>query len=157
LEILGSAQVILMACASGNFQLNVMLPLAADQLLRSLDLAARAARSLADRAIAGFEVREAHVSAQLAKNPILVTSLNPVIGYELGARLAKQAYAEGRPILDVAREHTKLSEAELRRLLDPRTLTRGGLVQAPSGERAVPGKATPRIKPRRSASRTRTR
>jgi len=134
LEILGAAQVILMACASGSFQLNVMLPLVADQLLRSLGLATRAARALADRAIAGFTVREAHVAAQLAKNPVLVTALNPVLGYERGAALAKQAYAEGRPILEVALDQTDLSEADLRRLLDPTVLTRGGLPPAsPAG------------------------
>jgi len=128
LEILGAAQVVQLACASGNFQLNVTLPLVADQLLRSLGLAARAARCLADQAIAGFTVREAHIKCQLERNPILVTSLNPIIGYEAGARLAKQAYAEGRSILELAREQTELSESELRRLLDPRLLTRGGVV-----------------------------
>jgi fumarate hydratase class II len=127
-DILGSVQSIAIACASGSFQLNVMLPLIADRLLGSVSLASRAARALADQAILGFTVREAHVLSQLEKNPILVTALNPLIGYEKGALVAKKAYAEGRPILDVAREQTDLREAELRRLLDPRALTKGGLV-----------------------------
>jgi fumarate hydratase class II len=63
----------------------------------------------------------------LARNPILVTALNPIIGYERGAAIAKKAYAEGRPILEVAAEMTDLSVDELRRLLDPKTLTEGGI------------------------------
>jgi len=134
-DILGSAQSIAIACASGSFQLNVMLPLIADRLLGSVSLAARAARSLADQAIAGFTVREAHVLSQLAKNPILVTALNPIIGYEKGAAIAKKAYAQGRPILDVAQEETNLSEVELRRLLDPSALTKGGMIEAPGAKK----------------------
>ena len=63
----------------------------------------RVARVLADKAIAGFTVNEARLAEALERNPILVTALNPVIGYEKGAAIAKQAYAEGRPILEVAR------------------------------------------------------
>jgi fumarate hydratase, class II len=82
---------------------------------------------LADRSIAGFKVNTARVDQALAMNPILVTALNPVIGYEKGAATAKQAYKEKRPILDVALETTGLSKAELKALLDPMTLTRGGI------------------------------
>ena len=63
----------------------------------------------------------------LARNPILVTALNSVIGYDLGAATAKQAYKEGRPILDVALETTGLERSELERLLDPAALTKGGI------------------------------
>jgi fumarate hydratase, class II len=63
----------------------------------------------------------------LARNPILATALNPVIGYERAAAIAKRAYTEGRPVFDVALEMSGLKEDELRRLLDPATLTRGGL------------------------------
>ncbi len=79
------------------------------------------------RAIAGFKVNEERIAAALDRNPILVTALNAIIGYEKGAAIAKQAYAEGRPILDVAVEMTALSRAELQRLLDPEELTRGGI------------------------------
>jgi fumarate hydratase class II len=72
-------------------------------------------------------VREDNLDQALARNPILVTALNPVIGYEKGAAAAKKAYAEGRPILEVAAEMTDLSREELAELLDPVKLTRGGL------------------------------
>jgi fumarate hydratase class II len=86
-----------------------------------------AARNLADNAIAGFRVNQEKLDAALARNPILVTALNPVIGYEKGAAIAKKAYAEGRSILEVAAEMTDLDAAELRRLLDPLHLTKGGI------------------------------
>ncbi|HSC87169.1 MAG TPA: class II fumarate hydratase [Polyangiaceae bacterium] len=122
-HVRGSCAAVSEAGASGNFQLNVMLPLLAHSLLESLDLLASAAASLADRAIAGFVVREDVLALALARNPILVTALNPIIGYEHAAAIAKRAYAERRPILDVAAEETRLSRAELEKLLDPRALT----------------------------------
>jgi fumarate hydratase class II len=82
---------------------------------------------LADKAIAGFVVNEDNLTAALSRNPILVTALNPVIGYEQGAAIAKKAYAEGRPVRDVAAEMTDLNNDELDRLLDPVALTKGGI------------------------------
>ena len=109
------------------FELNVMLPVIADNLLDSITILGSSARNLADRAIDGFTVNEDHLEEALHRNPILVTALNSVIGYDLGAATAKKAYAEGRSILEVALETTDLSEDELRRLLDPEKLTRGGI------------------------------
>ncbi len=126
-QVMGNDTTIAVAAASGNFQLNVMLPLIAYNLLQSLELLGIGCRNLADHALAGFTVNQGRMNDALARNPILVTALNPVIGYEQGAAIAKRAYAEGRPILDVAAEMTHLSVAELRRLLDPRTLTEGGI------------------------------
>ena len=126
-QVVGNDATITMAGQSGNFQLNVMLPVAAYNLLQSIELSANASRVLADAAIRDFKVREDNLSHALSRNPILVTALNPVIGYEKGAAIAKQAYAEGRPILEVAREQTDLSDQELQRLLDPMQLTRGGI------------------------------
>ena len=126
-HVIGNDAAITVGGASGNFQLNVMLPMVAYNLLQSLELLANASRILADSAIEGFTVRTDRVNDALQRNPILVTALNPVIGYELGAATAKKAYTEGRPIKDVAREMTDLSEEELDRLLDPLKLTRGGL------------------------------
>ncbi len=125
-QVMGNDATIAIAGQSGNFQLNVMLPLVAYNLLQSIDLLANAARVLADSAIAGFTVNEARIGAALERNPILITALNTVIGYEQGAKIAKQAYAEGRPVLDVAAEQTKLSREELEKLLDPRGLVKGG-------------------------------
>jgi fumarate hydratase class II len=126
-QVIGNDATITIAGQSGNFQLNVMLPLIAYNLLQSIEILANVSRLLADKAISGFKVNRERVEQALAQNPILVTALNPVIGYENGAATAKQAYHEKRPILEVAKETTGLSEDELNKLLDPLTLTRGGI------------------------------
>jgi fumarate hydratase class II len=126
-QVIGNDVTITIGGQSGNFQLNVMLPVIAYNLLQSLELLGIASRNLADHALAGLVVNTQRLGAALDRNPILVTALNPVIGYEKGAAIAKKAYAEGRPILEVAVEMTDLSEAELRRLLDPLALTAGGI------------------------------
>ncbi len=125
-RIIGLDASISVAAGSGNFQLNVMLPLIADSLLESVGLLAGAADATA-RAVRGFQVRTDQIEGPLARNPILVTALNPVIGYLDAARIAKRAYQEGRPILEVALEMTELSREELESLLDPMRLTRGGI------------------------------
>lgn len=126
-QVIGNDTTITVGGQAGNFQLNVMLPVIAYNLLQSLEIIANASRLLADNAIAGFTIREDNVQKALARNPILVTALNPVIGYEKGAATAKQAYKEGRPIKEVALETTDLSAEELDRLLDPVELTKGGI------------------------------
>jgi len=126
-QVIGNDAAITIGGQSGNFQLNVMLPLIAYNLLQSIELLANVSRLLADKAIAGFKVNRERVNQALAMNPILVTALNPVIGYEKGAATAKQAYKQKRPILDVALETTGLSKEELKKLLDPTALTRGGI------------------------------
>ncbi len=92
-------------------------------MLQSVELLGHAAALLAAKAIAGFEIDRNRLARSLARNPILVTALNAVIGYEKGAEIAKRAYASGRPVIDVARELTDLDEETLRRLLDPTALT----------------------------------
>jgi fumarate hydratase class II len=126
-QVIGNDATIAIAGQSGNFQLNVMLPVIAYNLLQSIEILANVTTLLADKAIAGFKVNEEHIREALDKNPILVTALNPVIGYEKGAATAKQAYREKRPIMDVALETTGLSKAELEKLLDPAALTKGGI------------------------------
>jgi fumarate hydratase class II len=126
-QVIGNDTTITIAGQSGNFQLNVMLPVIAHNLLESITLLGNAARLLADRTIAGFTVNLARIAEALERNPILVTALNPVIGYEQGAAIAKQAYAQGRPIREVAAEMSRLSPGELAKLLDPAELTRGGI------------------------------
>ncbi|HNR40322.1 MAG TPA: class II fumarate hydratase [Acidobacteriota bacterium] len=117
----------------GNFQLNTMLPLVAHNLLQAEGLLAAAARLLADKAVAGFTVNRAAVAERVEKNPIMVTALNPVIGYDAAAAIAKRAFAEGRRVREVAAEATGLAPAELDRLLDPRSLTEGGIKGGGSG------------------------
>ena len=123
-KVVGNDTTITVAGQSGNFQLNVMLPVIAYTLLESITILSNACRLLADRAISTFRVNTEHLEASLAKNPILVTALNPVIGYEKAAEIAKKAYREKRPVIDVAKEMTEIPETELARLLDPTKLTR---------------------------------
>jgi len=132
-QVIGNDVAITVAGQSGNFQLNVMLPLIAENLLESIRLLASVARALADRAIAGFKVNTARLAEALERNPILVTALNPVIGYEKGAAIAKKAYAEGRPIREVAQQMTGLPREQLAKLLDPAELTTGGIKGGSSG------------------------
>ena len=126
-QVMGHHVAVTVAGQRGNFQLNVALPLIANNLLESIRLLAAVSRLLADRVVDGLEVRRDVVEAALERNPILVTVRNPVIGYEKAAAIAKQAYREGRPVLEVAVEATGMSGAELRALLDPLALTRGGI------------------------------
>ena len=125
-QVMGNDATLAIAGQSGNFQLNVMLPVIAYNLLQSIDLLGNAARVLADSAIAGFTVNEQRIGEALDRNPILVTALNSVIGYEQGAKIAKEAYATGRPIKEVAAQNTQLSAEELDKYLDPRALTKAG-------------------------------
>ena len=125
-RVIGNDAAITIAGQSGNFQLNVMLPLVADALLESVALLSSACDLLADKAIAGFRPRPEAMRANLARNPILVTALNPLIGYARAAEIAKKAYRDGRAIVDAAAEETGMARAELEKILDPAKLTRGG-------------------------------
>ena len=126
-QVMGNDATIAIAGQSGNFQLNVMLPVVAYNLLQSIEILANSAHALADNSIAGFTVNTGNLQHALSRNPILVTALNAVIGYDKGAEIAKKAYAQGRPVREIAREETDLSDEELDRLLDPTELTKGGI------------------------------
>ena len=121
-QVMGNDTAITIAGQSGNFQLNVMLPLIAHNLLQSIALLANSCRALADNCILDFEVNTANIEANLARNPMLVTALSPEIGYSLAAQIARRAYEEGRPVCDVAGEMTDLAPAQLAKLLDPKKL-----------------------------------
>jgi fumarate hydratase class II len=122
-QVMGADVAINIGGQAGVFQLNVMLPMIAHNLLQSIKCLGNGARVLADKAIEGFVLNEDKVVNLVDKNPILVTALNPIIGYDLGAKIAKTAYAEGRTLRDVALELTDLSEEELDKILDPLKLT----------------------------------
>jgi aspartate ammonia-lyase len=126
-QVIGHHTAITVAGQTGNFQLNVTLPLIAANLLDSIQLLSSVMNLLADKVFAGLVVKQERVREALARNPILVTALNPIIGYEKAAAIAKRAYKEQRPVLEVAVEDSGLSEAELKRLLDPAALTLGGI------------------------------
>jgi fumarate hydratase class II len=133
-QVMGNDATVAIAGQSGAFQLNVMLPVIALNLLQSIELLANAARALARSAIAGFAVNSRQIAAALDRNPMLVTALAPVIGYDQAAAIAKRALAEGRSIREVAAEMTDLDEQRLAKLLDPAALTRGGVRQRGSGD-----------------------
>ena len=126
-QVIGNDAAITVGGQAGNFELNVMLPMIADNILSSIALLSNVSRLLADKAVATFTVNEEQLKLALGRNPILVTALNPIIGYLKAAEIAKKAYKEGRAVLDVAEEETDISRAELEKLLDPAKLTEGGL------------------------------
>ena len=126
-QVIGNDVVITVAGQAGNFQLNVMLPVIAHNLLQSTHLLATSATALADKAVAGFAVNRARIAATLERNPILATALAPRVGYDTAARIVQRAYAEQRAVKEIAAEMTDLPSDELDRLLDPRALTGAGL------------------------------
>ena len=126
-QVIGNDTVISIAGQSGNFELNVMLPIVASNLLSSILIVSNISRLLADKAIKTFEVNKEKLDEALHKNPILVTALNPVIGYSKAAEIAKRAYTEKRPIIEIAAQETDLPLSELEKLLNPLKLTEGGL------------------------------
>ena len=126
-QVIGNDTTVTVAAGLGNFELNVMLPVIAHNLLQSIEILANASAVLADKAITGFTVNTGHLADLVERNPIMVTALNPIIGYDLAAKIAKRAYAEGRRVKDVAAEMTELSPEELDHLLDPADLADGGI------------------------------
>ena len=126
-DVIGNDVSITVAAQSGSFQLNVMLPVIAYNLLKSINLNAGSMKALSKNAIKTFKVNEKNLESSLSKNPILVTALNPIIGYEKAAEIAKKAYKENRPIIEVAAQETDLSKAKLLKLLDPKKLAKGGI------------------------------
>ena len=126
-DVIGNDVSITVAAQAGNFQLNVMLPVIAYNLLKSINLLSGAMDVLANKAIKTFKVNKENLEASLSRNPILVTALNPIIGYEKAAEIAKKAYKLGKPIIEVASEETDLSVAQLKKLLNPSKLTKGGI------------------------------
>jgi len=126
-QVIGNDVTVSIAAQSGNFELNVMMPVAAHNLLESIELLGNACRNFSRMSVSKVKVNEANIKEKLYKNPILVTALNPIIGYDLAAKIAKKSYAENRSLLEVAKEMTTLSEAELIKALDPIKMTKGGV------------------------------
>ena len=126
-EVIGNDTTVAIAAQSGNFQLNVMLPVIAYNLLKSLNILSNAMSVLGHKAIKTFKVNKTTIQESLEKNPVLVTTLSPVIGYAKAAEIAKKAYKERRSLIEVALEETKLSRKRLEKLLNPENLTSGGV------------------------------
>ncbi len=128
-QVIGNDATIMIGGQSGNFELNVMLPVVGYNLNQSIVLLANAARNFANQSVSGIIVKKDDIADKIGKNPILVTALNPIIGYDLAAKIAKTAFAENRPLKEVALEMTDLSEAELDKALDPIKMTKGGFTE----------------------------
>ena len=126
-DVIGNDVTVSIGSQSGNFQLNVMLPVIAYNLLKSISLMSNSMPLLANKAIKTFKVNKKNIEESLGMNPILVTALNRKIGYEKAAYIAKKAYKEKRSIIDVAHEETGLSLKQLKTLLNPAKLTKGGV------------------------------
>lgn len=125
-QVIGNDAAVTIGGQSGNFELNVMLPVVAHNLLQSVEILANAATNFADNSVNLLVARKERIENMVGKNPILVTALNPLIGYDKAAKIAKKSYAENRAVLDVALEMTDLSEEELKKALDPINMTKGG-------------------------------
>ena len=126
-DVIGNDTSITVAGQSGNFQLNVMLPVVAYNLLKSINLLGNAMPLLANKAIKTFKVNSKNIDESLSKNPILVTAINRIIGNSKAAAIAKKAYKENKSVIEVAHEETGMSKAELKKLLNPSKLTKGGI------------------------------
>ena len=126
-DVIGNDVTVSLGSQSGNFQLNVMLPVIAYNLLKSISLMSNSMPLLANKAIKTFKVNKKNIEESIGMNPILVTALNREIGYERAAYIAKKAYKEKRSIIDVAHEETGLPLKQLKTLLNPAKLTKGGV------------------------------
>lgn len=128
-QVIGNDSAVTVAAQSGNFELNVMLPVVAHNLLESINILGNAVRNLAERSVSRLRVNKEKIAEMVDRNPVLVTALNPLIGYDKGSKIAKKAFKEGRPVKEVAREMTDLSDEELDEALDPIKMTKGGFME----------------------------
>ncbi|MGH7730150.1 MAG: class II fumarate hydratase [Candidatus Eiseniibacteriota bacterium] len=126
-QVTGNHVAVTLGVQGGQLDLNTMLPLIARNLLESIRLLANATRMFADKAIAGLAANEETCRGYVEISPSMATALNPLIGYEKAAEIAKRSFQERRPVRELAREMTKLSPAEIDRALDPRRQTEPGL------------------------------
>jgi len=128
-QVIGNDSAITVAAQAGNFELNVMLPVVAHNLLESINIMGNAVTNLADRSVSRLSANEEQIAEMVSKNPVLVTALNPIIGYDQGSKIAKKAFKESRPVKEVALKMTDLSEEELDEALDTIKMTEGGFME----------------------------
>ncbi len=125
-QVMGNDTTIALAGMSGVFELNVMMPVIAYDLLQSIEILAAACRLMADRCVDGLEADRERAEQMVERSLAMVTALAPKIGYDEAAGIAKEAYASGRTVREVARERGVVSDEELDEILDPRSQTEGG-------------------------------
>ncbi len=126
-QVIGNDASVTWGAANGNFELNVMMPVIAHDLLESIELLASAAATFAERCVDGLEANEERARQLVEKNAIIVTALNPHIGYDNGAKIAKEAVATGRSVRELVLEAGLMSADELDEALDIKGMTQGGL------------------------------
>ncbi len=126
-QVFGNDVSVAWAGANGNFELNVMMPVMARNVIESITLLASAARVFAEKCVDGIEADVERARALLEKNVIVVTALNPHIGYDNGARVAKRAFAEGRSVREIVLEEELMSADDLDVALDLKGMTGGGV------------------------------
>ncbi|HEX6202087.1 MAG TPA: lyase family protein, partial [Thermoanaerobaculia bacterium] len=127
-QVVGNDTTITIAGMGGNFELNVMMPVLAQNLLQSIEILANVSRLFADRTIAGIEARRERCAQLVEESLAMVTSLAPKIGYDAAADVAKESWKTGRTVRELARERRLLPADELERALDARRMTEGGLL-----------------------------
>ncbi|HLG76699.1 MAG TPA: class II fumarate hydratase [Ktedonobacteraceae bacterium] len=131
-QVIGNHTTITVAGQSGNFEINVMMPVTAYNLLQSIRLLAAAARNFTRQCIVGLTATSKGPE-MVERGLAICTALAPVIGYDAAANISKEAYKTGKTVREIAREKTNLSEEELDRILDPASMTRPGLEGGPAG------------------------
>jgi len=132
-QVMGNHVAITVGAQGGPLDLNVMLPMMAKNLLESIQLLAAASRVFADKAITGLVANAETCRGYIEISPSMATALNPLIGYDMAAEIAKRSFKERRPVRELAREMTKLSPAEIDAALDPARQTQPGLDLGGSG------------------------
>jgi fumarate hydratase class II len=131
-QVMGNHTTITVAGQSGNFEINVMMPVTAYNLLQSIDLLAAVARNFTAQCINGIQATDKGPE-MVERGLAICTALAPIIGYDAAANISKEAYKSGRTVREVARERTDLSDADLARILDPASMTKPGLNGGPAG------------------------
>jgi fumarate hydratase class II len=131
-QVIGNDAAICQAAQGGHFELNMMMPVAAHNLLQSIDLLAAASDNFSEQCVKGLAATE-RGPEMVERGLMLATALAPAIGYDEAAAIAKEAAKSGRTIREVARETTELSDEDLDRLLDPAKMTEPGLGGGPAG------------------------
>jgi fumarate hydratase class II len=131
-QVIGNHTTITVAGQSGNFEINVMMPVAAYNLLQSIDLLADVSRNFAQQCIKGLKATTKGPE-MVERGLAICTSLAPIIGYDEAASISKEAYRTGKTVREVAREKTQLSESDLDRILNPENMTKPGLDAGPAG------------------------
>ena len=129
-HVMGNDLTVMMAAQAGQLELNVMMPIISHNLNEMMQVTIGAVKAFTDKCVAGLIINQDRAEAWLARNPILVTALNPLIGYIKGAEVAKKALAENRSIREIVVELGYLSEEEAARALDARKMTEGGIASS---------------------------